>query len=82
MVKQHSLFGDKTPPMKTIRELLGLTQQEFATKLGVAVSTVSRWENGKTNPQFTVGQFKVLLKALRPYKLGLKDLPDDMRIVG
>src|SRR5713226_2084827 len=28
------------------REKLGLNQQEFAERLGIAVSTLSRWENG------------------------------------
>ena len=37
----------------TIRELrkkLGLTQEGFALKLGVAPMTVRRWEAGKTHP--------------------------------
>ena len=33
-----------------IRKELGLTQQEFATKLGVALPTISRWENRVNNP--------------------------------
>ncbi|MEO1353826.1 MAG: helix-turn-helix transcriptional regulator, partial [Cyanobacteria bacterium J06635_15] len=48
------------PPVKKIRELLGLSQQQFATLLGVAISTISRWENRKSSPMFTPGQFKIL----------------------
>ena len=40
---------------KTITELrlaLGLTQEQFAAKIGVTLSTVNRWENsvGKPSP--------------------------------
>lgn len=36
--------------IKDLREKLGITQEEFAYRLGVAVSTVARWEGGKFNP--------------------------------
>ena len=29
---------------------LGLTQEQFAAKVGVTVSTVNRWENAKGKP--------------------------------
>ena len=38
---------------KMIRELrakLGLTQEQFAAKVGVTWSTVNRWENGRGHP--------------------------------
>jgi DNA-binding transcriptional regulator YiaG len=34
-----------------IREALDLTQEEFARRLGVIVTTVSRWENGHVTPR-------------------------------
>ncbi len=34
-----------------LRETLNLTQEELAAKLGVAFSTLNRWENGKSFPQ-------------------------------
>ncbi len=45
-------MADK-PKEKQIKELrmrLGLTQERFAARLGVTVSTVNRWENGKGQP--------------------------------
>jgi len=36
--------------IKAVRKDLGLTQQEFATKLGVALPTISRWENRVHRP--------------------------------
>lgn len=38
---------------KMIRELrakLGLTQEQFAAKVGVTFSTVNRWESGRSRP--------------------------------
>lgn len=38
---------------KLIRELrleAGLTQEQFASTLGVTCSTMNRWENGRSNP--------------------------------
>lgn len=64
--------------MKQIRELLGLTQQEFAGMLGVALSTLSRWENRKGKALLSSGQFKILMAALEPHGITLKDLPDDL----
>jgi len=42
--------------VKHIRESLKLTQEEFAHQLGVTLSTVNRWENGKTKPSRLAGR--------------------------
>lgn len=36
--------------IRQLREDRGLSQQDFATKLGVSVQTVHRWETGKSRP--------------------------------
>ncbi len=36
--------------VKKIRKNLGLTQEEFAEKIGVAFSTINRWENDHRKP--------------------------------
>ena len=36
--------------VKQLRASLGLTQEQFAAKVGVTFSTVNRWENGKGKP--------------------------------
>jgi transcriptional regulator with XRE-family HTH domain len=36
--------------VRDVRKRLGLTQEKFASRLGVAFPTVSRWENGRTVP--------------------------------
>lgn len=42
--------------IKRIRQRLFLTQQDFAKKIGVAFSTVNRWESGRA---------KLNLKAMK-----------------
>jgi len=44
---------DRQDTSKMIRELrttLGLTQEQFAAKIGATYSTINRWENNKGNP--------------------------------
>lgn len=36
--------------VKSLRAALNSTQEQFTAKLGVKVSTVNRWENGKGKP--------------------------------
>jgi len=47
------VLGAKKDISKMIREqriALGLTQEQFAAKVGVTYLTVNRWENNKTFP--------------------------------
>jgi transcriptional regulator with XRE-family HTH domain len=36
--------------IKALRKRLGLTQEQFAQRVGVTYSTVNHWENGKRTP--------------------------------
>jgi DNA-binding transcriptional regulator YiaG len=36
--------------IKNLRKDVGLTQEQFARRLGVSFSTVNRWENDKGKP--------------------------------
>lgn len=36
--------------IRNLREKTGLTQEKFATKLGVTLLTINRWENGRAMP--------------------------------
>jgi transcriptional regulator with XRE-family HTH domain len=36
--------------IRELRNLLGLTQEKFAAKLGVTLLTINRWENGRSKP--------------------------------
>jgi len=47
--------------IKALREHLQLTQEVFASILGVSFATVNRWENGKTMP---TGDYARVLQTL------------------
>lgn len=49
--------------LRLARTVAGLTQQELADKIGVAVTTVAAWENGKASP--TAPKIPRLAKALK-----------------
>jgi putative transcriptional regulator len=41
---------DHSKQIYAIRKAVGLTQEQFAARLGVTFPTVNRWENQKTIP--------------------------------
>jgi len=45
--------------VRTLRQQLGMTQEEFAHQIAVTVSTVNRWENAHAEPS------KLAWKAIR-----------------
>lgn len=46
------MTGPDIPKLiKELRERLGLTQEQFAQRVGVSFSSVSHWENNKRTPQ-------------------------------
>lgn len=47
--------------IRALREQLHLTQEAFASILGVSFATVNRWENGKTEP---TGDYARVLQTL------------------
>lgn len=44
-----------------LRKRLGMSQRQFADKLGTTVTTVSRWENGARTPR---GLYAIALDRL------------------
>jgi putative transcriptional regulator len=53
-----------TPELiREIREALGISQEGFARKVGVAYNTVNRWEKGKSLPKSTPIIEKILQLA-------------------
>ena len=55
--------------IKTIRQQLGLSQEELAHKLGVSFTSVNRWENGQTKPsKLAKKQIDILCKKSEKLK--------------
>ena len=53
--------------VRATRQRLGLSQEKFASQLGVSFQSVNRWENGRTKP---------LPLALRQIKTMLNEMED------
>lgn len=65
-------------PLKKIRELLGVSQEEFGRRIGVTGQTVSRWERGIWPATFTLAQIRALRREIKALGLDLDDIPDDL----
>ena len=51
--------------IRIIRAKFGLTQEQFAAKLGVTFASVNRWENGRVTPsRLALRQIEDLLRVL------------------
>jgi putative transcriptional regulator len=63
--KASRIFHFDQPDVQAIRKKYGLSQEKFATLLGISVSTLRNWEQGRRKPE---GPARVLLQvaALHP----------------
>jgi len=52
-------------PFKRLRLNVKLSQEQLAREIGVAVSTIRRWEKGQAEPTMTVSQMKEFCKAVQ-----------------
>ncbi|MBU1964710.1 MAG: helix-turn-helix transcriptional regulator [Proteobacteria bacterium] len=51
--------------IRNLREQTGLTQEKFATKLGVTLPTINRWENGRAKPSpLAMQKLEELLRSM------------------
>lgn len=58
--------------VRQLRQLVSLTQAEFAEQVGVSVPTVARWENHRAQPSpLALARLKAILYELKasPHKL-------------
>ncbi len=62
--KANRVFDFNNPDPRVIREILGLSQSKFAKLLGISVSTLQNWEQGRRKPE---GPAKVLLNVAAKY---------------
>lgn len=62
-------------PLKKLRTDASLTQEQLAHKIGVAVSSIRRWERGEAEPTMTLDQTKKFCRAI---KQNLEQLPNSL----
>jgi putative transcriptional regulator len=58
------------PDIKRIREGYGLTQEQFSALLGISVSTLQNWEQGRRTPE---GPAMVLLRVAEKHPEAVLD---------
>ncbi len=64
------VFEIKPPEIKTVREKLNVSQNEFALMIGVSVRTLQNWEQGRRKPE---GPAKALLRVASRYPSAVLD---------
>jgi putative transcriptional regulator len=64
----------RTGDMTALRRYLGLSQKQFAGRIGISVSTLQNWEQGRRTPD---GPAKALLRILAKHpRLVFDDMED------
>lgn len=58
-LKPSRTFAFSEPDVRSIREQYGLSQEKFATLLGISVATLRNWEQGRRKPE---GAARTLLR--------------------
>ena len=59
-LKASRVFQFKPADIRAVRAKLGVSQTEFALMIGVSVSTLQNWEQGRRQPE---GPARALLKV-------------------
>ena len=80
MVNERDLnFNPNVPTLKQVRERLGMTQDDFATELGLSRNTIGRYERGEHQRiALSVSQVKRLVELMKQAGMSIEDLPDNI----
>ncbi|MBD2365405.1 helix-turn-helix transcriptional regulator [Anabaena minutissima FACHB-250] len=80
MVDTSKLYSsrqvDASALVRQLRQLLGLTQEQFAAEVGVTLVTINRWENNRAKP------LPLALKQIKAKLNQLKDSPIEAHRTG
>ena len=63
-MKPSRVFKFRQPDVRSIRDHYGLSQPKFADMLGISVSTLRNWEQGRRKPE---GAARILLLVAAKY---------------
>ena len=74
--KPSRVFSAAEPDAREIRELYGLTQEKFASFMGISVGTLRNWEQGRRRPE---GPAKVLLRVAAKHPEAVLDVVRERR---
>jgi transcriptional regulator with XRE-family HTH domain len=68
--------GENESPLRRLRENAELTQEQLAVYVGVAVSSIRRWEKGD-EPTLTLSQMRAFCRAV---KVEFNELPERLSV--
>lgn len=63
-IRPSRIFKFDQPDVRSIRDRYGLSQPKFAEMLGISVSTLRNWEQGRRKPE---GAARILLLVAAKY---------------
>ena len=69
--KPSRVFEFAEPDVRAIREQYGLSQDKFATLMGISVGTLRNWEQGRRRPE---GPARVLLRVAAKHPEAVLDV--------
>jgi len=69
-IKPSRIFQFDQPDVQAIRNNYGLSQEKFATLLGISVSTLRNWEQGRRKPE---GPARILLMVAAKHPEAILD---------
>jgi len=69
----RNIAQETNSPFKRLRLKAKLSQEQLAREIGMAVSTIRRWEKGDAEPTMTVAQMKNFCRAV---KHNFEELPE------
>jgi putative transcriptional regulator len=70
-MKPSRVFEISEPDVRTIREKYGLSQDKFASLMGISAGTLRNWEQGRRRP---AGPARVLLRVAARYPEAVLDV--------
>jgi putative transcriptional regulator len=70
-MKPGRSFEFDSPDVQAIRKQYGLSQEKFAALLGISVSTLRNWEQGRRRPE---GPARVLLRVAARHPEAILDV--------
>ena len=70
-MKPSRVFEFDQPDVQSIRKKYGLSQDKFAKLLGISVSTLRNWEQGRRKPE---GPARVLLRVVAKHPEAILDV--------
>lgn len=69
--KPGRVFSAAEPDARKIRQLYGLSQEKFASLMGISVATLRNWEQGRRSPE---GPARVLLRVAAKHPEAVLDV--------